>query len=335
MKKKASGKTRRKKALSSGRSGDYYLHLVENSKDALYIIDTKTGEFEYLSPSTTEILGFTPEEIMEMGTEGMDERTHPDDLLKVRQKNEYILAGNPLPSNFDYYVEKRIKHKAGHYVWLGFNRKFMPDSNGKIEKVVGNIHDITGRKKLMLQLERALDNYKHLYNNAQIALYRNRISDGKMLECNELAAKTLGYESREQCLAEHYSTKYYVNPKRRDELLELLKKNGYVNNFELETRRPDGSLLWIRVSIQMYPEKGYLEGAIWDITASKLLTSTEKKILELIMQGKSSKEIAFQLKRSIRTVEDHRAHIMQKLGANNLVELTKKALNSGIEPKQE
>lgn len=331
MEKKASGKTKRKKAPSSGKSSDYYLHLIENSRDIFYIIDTKTGEFEYVSPAITEILGFTPEEIMEMGVEGMDERTHPDDLLKVRQKTEYILAGKPLPSNFDYYVEKRIKHKTGHYVWLGINRKFIPDSNGKFEKVVGNIHDITGRKQLMLQLEQALDNYKTLYNNARIALYRVRISDGKMLECNEMAAKILGYENREQCLAEHYSAKYYVHPKRRKELLNLLAKKKRVDNYEVETRRPDGSLLWIRASMQTYPEKGYLEGAIWDITASKLLTPVEKKILELIMRGKSSKEIAFQLKRSIRTVEDHRAHIMQKLGANNLVELTKRALDSGIE----
>ncbi|MDD5133986.1 MAG: PAS domain S-box protein [Phycisphaerae bacterium] len=335
MTKKRPKKIKRQDASLLDKSSDYYLHLIENSRDIFYIIDTKTGKFEYVSPSALELLGFTPKEILQMGTEGMDERTHPDDLLEVRQKTEYILAGNPLPSNFDYYVEKRIKHKAGHYVWLGINRKFIPGSNGRIEKSVGNIHDITGRKQLTLQLEQALDNYKTLYNNARVALYRVRISDGKMLECNEMAAKILGYENREQCLAEHYSAEHYVHPKRRRELLNLLTKKKHVDCYEVETRRPDGSLLWIRASMQMYPEKGYLEGAIWDITASKLLTPVEKKILEFIMQGKSSKEIAFQLKRSIRTVEDHRAHIMQKLGANNLVELTKKAIDSGIEPQEE
>jgi PAS domain S-box-containing protein len=333
MGKKASEKTKSKKHAQAGKSGDYYLHLIENSNDILYTINAKTGEFEYLSPSITDILGFTPEETMKMGTEGMDERTHPDDLLNVRQKNEYILAGNTLPSDFDCYVEKRIKHKAGHYVWLGIDRKFIRDRHGKIEKVVGNMHDITKRKQLMLQLEQALDNYKTLYNNARVALYRMRIDDGKMLECNELAVKILGYKSREQCLAEHYSSQHYVHPEQRKELLNLLAKKEQVDSYEVETRRPDGSLLWIRVSIQMYPEKGYLEGAIWDITASKLLTPTEKTVLELIIEGKSSKEIALQLKRSIRTIEDHRAHIMQKLGANNLVELTKRALDSGIGQK--
>lgn len=323
----------RKREAPSDKPSDYYLHLVENSSDALYIIDTKIGEFKYLSPSITEILGFTPEEIMEMGVEGIDERTHPGDLLKVRQKTEYILSGKPLPSDFDYYVEKRIKHKAGHYVWLGFNRKFIPDSNGKIEKVVGNIRDITKMKLLQEQLDASVENYKMLYNNARVALYRTRISDGKLLECNELLAKLFGYENREQCLAEYYTVKSYISPQCRNELIKQLEEKGQVDGFEAEARRIDGSVLWVKLSAQMNPEKGYIEGAIWDITASKLLTPMENQILEQIMIGKSSKGIAFEIKRSIRTVEDHRSHIMRKLGVSNLVELTKKATEVGIGPQ--
>jgi DNA-binding CsgD family transcriptional regulator len=40
--------------------------------------------------------------------------------------------------------------------------------------------------------------------------------------------------------------------------------------------------------------------------------------------GKGNKEIAHILDRSIRTVEDHRANIMLKLGADNIVDLIKK-----------
>jgi PAS domain S-box-containing protein len=179
-------------------------------------------------------------------------------------------------------------------------------------------------KLLQQRLESTLDDYKALYNNAQVALYRTRISDGKLLECNEILAKLLGYKSRQQCLAEYYSAKYYTNSKRRDELKEILKEKGQVGNFELQARRISGEIFWIKISAKICPEEGYIEGAAWDITASKILTPAENQVLEQIMLGKSSKEIAFQLKRSIRTIEDHRAHIMQKLGAHNLVELTQK-----------
>ena len=58
--------------------------------------------------------------------------------------------------------------------------------------------------------------------------------------------------------------------------------------------------------------------------ATHTLTKTEKKILKLILDGKSNKEIAYLLKRSIRTVEFHRANIMEKFDADNIVSLVKK-----------
>jgi FixJ family two-component response regulator len=55
----------------------------------------------------------------------------------------------------------------------------------------------------------------------------------------------------------------------------------------------------------------------------KVLTKTETKILWLILDGKSNKEIARLQHRSVRTIEDHRGHIMHKLGVDNLIDLVK------------
>jgi len=61
-----------------------------------------------------------------------------------------------------------------------------------------------------------------------------------------------------------------------------------------------------------------------------LLTKTEIKILKQIGTGKSNKQIAIDIDRSIRTVENHRHRLMQKLGVRNAVELTKIAINMGL-----
>lgn len=58
----------------------------------------------------------------------------------------------------------------------------------------------------------------------------------------------------------------------------------------------------------------------------KLLTKSEKKVLRLVLEGKGSKEIAFILKRSKRTIDAHRYNIMRKLGVSNLVGLFKYAV---------
>jgi two-component system, LuxR family, response regulator FixJ len=62
----------------------------------------------------------------------------------------------------------------------------------------------------------------------------------------------------------------------------------------------------------------------------KPLTLSEQKILKMITEGKSSKEIASILHRSLRTIEVHRSRIMDKFGADNLVELLKQAALMGI-----
>jgi len=59
----------------------------------------------------------------------------------------------------------------------------------------------------------------------------------------------------------------------------------------------------------------------------KKLTRMEKEVLKFIVNGKSNKEIADVLHRSVRTIEDHRNHIMHKFDAKNAVELVKIAMD--------
>jgi two-component system, LuxR family, response regulator FixJ len=54
-----------------------------------------------------------------------------------------------------------------------------------------------------------------------------------------------------------------------------------------------------------------------------LLTPKEKEIVERVVQGQSSREIASTLDISVRTVENHRARIMEKLHISSAVELVK------------
>jgi len=60
------------------------------------------------------------------------------------------------------------------------------------------------------------------------------------------------------------------------------------------------------------------------------LTRNEAKILQFIVNGKGNKEIANLLHRSARTVEVHRAHLMHKLGVDNLVDLVKRVASMGL-----
>jgi two-component system, LuxR family, response regulator FixJ len=64
------------------------------------------------------------------------------------------------------------------------------------------------------------------------------------------------------------------------------------------------------------------------------LTRTERKILYLVLDGRSNRDIADALHRSPRTIEVHRSHILQKLGATNIVELLRRVAEMGLLPSE-
>lgn len=62
----------------------------------------------------------------------------------------------------------------------------------------------------------------------------------------------------------------------------------------------------------------------------KPLTDSEKRVLKMVVEGESNKQIAFLIHRSVRTVEVHRARLMHKLSVDNLVDLVKRAVAMGL-----
>ncbi len=67
-----------------------------------------------------------------------------------------------------------------------------------------------------------------------------------------------------------------------------------------------------------------------NLLKGKSLTKKEIAVLRLILQGRSNREMAQILHRSIRTVEDHRRRIMCKLDVSNVVDLVKRAAVMGL-----
>ncbi|MDQ0710910.1 DNA-binding NarL/FixJ family response regulator [Streptomyces luteogriseus] len=70
-----------------------------------------------------------------------------------------------------------------------------------------------------------------------------------------------------------------------------------------------------------------------DETPDQILTPREEEVLKLVAEGHSSKEIADLLFISIKTVQRHRANLLQKLGLRDRLDLTRYAIRAGlIEP---
>ena len=67
-------------------------------------------------------------------------------------------------------------------------------------EIVAIYSDETKRKQALEALGKSEEKYRNIFNNAQVGIFRTRLSDGKVLECNDRFARTYGYKTPEECM---------------------------------------------------------------------------------------------------------------------------------------
>ena len=61
-----------------------------------------------------------------------------------------------------------------------------------------------------------------------------------------------------------------------------------------------------------------------------VLTTREREVIQLLAEGKTSKEVAVTLNLSTKTAETHRTNLMRKLDLHSVADLTRYAVRNGI-----
>lgn len=65
-------------------------------------------------------------------------------------------------------------------------------------------------------------------------------------------------------------------------------------------------------------------------SSTEVLTSREREVIQLLAEGRTSKEVAVTLNLSVKTAETHRTNLMRKLGLHSVADLTRYAVRNGI-----
>jgi PAS domain S-box-containing protein len=125
--------------------------LIQNSSDIIGILESD-GTIKYKSPSTQALLGFSPEEL-----EGRNhfELVHPEDYQKAKEQFQNGL-NNPGNTQVSEY---RFRHKDGSWHYLESKSNFI-DSH--VNQIVINSRDITERKQVEEEIQKALEKEKEL-----------------------------------------------------------------------------------------------------------------------------------------------------------------------------
>jgi DNA-binding NarL/FixJ family response regulator len=76
--------------------------------------------------------------------------------------------------------------------------------------------------------------------------------------------------------------------------------------------------------------EGYIKGLTAESGPAAVLTPSERRIIQLVAEGKTNKEAAVALNIAVKTVETHRAHIMRKLALHSVSDLVRYAVRNNM-----
>ncbi|MHC4456823.1 MAG: response regulator [Planctomycetota bacterium] len=150
-----------------------------------------------------------------------------------------------------------------------------------------------------------------------------------------------GFEATRQIRREIPNTKIIVLSMHHRKQFVIDMLNAGVSGYLLKTKVHEDLIRAIKAAVanEVYLSskvtsmmaRDYVSNlSALDRLAHTVLTPREREVLQLISEGKSTKESALHLHVSIKTIESTRRQIMQKLDIDNVAELTKYAISEGI-----
>jgi diguanylate cyclase (GGDEF)-like protein/PAS domain S-box-containing protein len=134
--------------------------------------------------------------------------------------------------------------------------------------------DITQRKLAEQALRNLEQRYRGIFENAVLGIFQSTL-EGEFLSVNPALALAAGYDSPQDFLNNvHRVSDVYVDPKRSEELRQLVAAHKVVRDFEAELKTRDGSQRTVSMNVRVVANpRGTnfcLEGTVQDITPRKL-----------------------------------------------------------------
>ncbi|MEG4855510.1 PAS domain S-box protein [Microcoleus sp. B5-D4] len=185
----------RKQTESALRESQHFIQAIADSNpNLLYVYDVIEQRNVYANRQISTMLGYTAQEIQDMGTAMMPILLNSDDLpnfFDSVQKVDQAKDGDVVECQY------RMKHKNGEWRWMhSWDTVFLRTSDGKPKQILGTANDITDRKLAEEKLLESQQRISFLLQQTPIAIIELNLNF-EIITWNPAAVAIFGYSEQE------------------------------------------------------------------------------------------------------------------------------------------
>lgn len=127
-----------------------------------------------------------------------------------------------------------------------------------------------------------------------------------------------------------HANEEYLRQALKAGAMGYLLKGADLVELEHAIRTVSGGEPYLTPSVARYTIDAYRQGGVRELAPVERLSPRQREILQLIAEGHSTKEMAYRLKLSTKTVETHRAQLMAHLDIHDIAGLVRFAIKAGL-----
>ena len=322
-------------------SEERFRQFAEHSTDVLWIQDADTMQMEYLSPAYERVWGRSPDAFKDRSQ--WAETVHPEDRECALQATERVLQGETVAHEY------RVVRPDGSMRYVHIIGFPILDDHRRVRRIAGIARDITqhdgsmvyvvdndeaSRRDLCLRLQQAGYEVK-AFASAQAFLEVAPVLVPGCVVLDTGAPEAGGLMIPKELKARRAGLPVIVIGETRGNSTVGVQamKAGAVDFLDVPYR-PE-QLLDALASAQAGIRETAERNETMELARARIaaLPVRERAVLDGLLAGGTNKTIARDLGLSPRTVEAHRARIMERLGAQSLPELVQIAVGAGLQPK--
>ncbi|MBF0199021.1 MAG: PAS domain S-box protein [Planctomycetes bacterium] len=170
--------------------------ILNFSPDLYYVYDLVEQKNLYSNDGVQKMLGYSPKEILEFGSQLISQLMHPEDY-KIYIK-ETIRRYEVAKDNERIVTQYRMKHSDGEWRWLESTESiYARNSNGSPSKIVGIMHDITERKQTETDYNDAMAMLQVALDCSPAGIAIAKASNGELQYVNDSALRIRGKSKKE------------------------------------------------------------------------------------------------------------------------------------------